>query len=155
MMNGKPIVKRFWPALGLALLAAPLLAAPADLVKARVAGYKQMGAAFKAVTDGIRSGSQTPTILRQSSATIVLAARNQYRWFPVASRPQAGLKTHAKSEIWSDPKGFRARQDAFARQAVVFQKVAAGGDAALIKSEARKLGAACKACHDQYRVDDD
>lgn len=150
------MITKFWPVLAATLLAAPVLAAtPADLVKARIANYKQLGRAFKAVNDELRGGSPSPAVLRQSSAMIVAAARNQYRLFPAASKPKAGLETDAKLEIWRDPKGFRARQDAFAREAAAFRKAVTGGDTALIKGEARKLGAACKGCHDQFRVEDD
>jgi cytochrome c556 len=33
-------------------------------------------------------------------------------------------------------------------------KVAAGGDAAAVKTQFGKLGEACKACHDKFRQDD-
>lgn len=154
-MNGTNMKQKKWAVLALALVGAPVLAAPADLVRSRVEGYKELGAAFKAANDAIRSGSPTPAVLRKSAAAIVAASKRQYQWFPIGSRPQSGVKTHAKQEIWSDSKTFRDRQDAFARQAAAFQKAASSGDVSVLRSEARKLGASCKACHDQFRVEDD
>ncbi len=133
-------------------VAVPLLAAPTDLVRARIAGYRELGAAFKSVNDGLR-GSETQTVLIQLSAReIRKAANDQYQWFPQGSGPQPGIKTSAKPEIWGQAAQFKAAQDAFARQAETFQRAAMSGNAAAIRAEARKLGGACKACHDNFRV---
>lgn len=142
-------------ALTLALLAVPVLAAPADQIRTRVAGYKQLGAAYKAVNDALRRGEPQPAVLQKSAAAIAASARSQYKWFPAGSGPQKGVRTDARREIWTNAKGFRAAQDAFARQAIAFQKIAGTGEVARIKVEARKLGATCKSCHDQFRVESD
>ena len=138
--------------LALAALAAPLLAAPADFVRARIEGYRELGAAFKAVNDGLR-GSELQTILIQQSARQIRnAARAQYGWFPVGSDARAGVRTAAKAEIWAQVMPFKAKQDAFAAAADSFARVAATGNATAIRAEARKLGATCKGCHDLYKV---
>ena len=126
-------------------------AAPADQVRARIAGFRELGAAFKAVNDGLR-GEVSPVLIQQSARQIRNAARQQYAWFPAGTGPQPGLKTAAKALIWAKPAQFKAAQDNFARQADAFQKAAAGGNVATIRAEARKLGATCKACHDTFRV---
>lgn len=138
----------------LALLGAPLLAAPADQIRARITGYRELGAAFKNVNDGLRGDVQT-VLIQQSAREIRNASRAQYGWFPAGTGPQAGVKTAAKPEIWSRSAQFKAAQDAFAQQADTFQRAAAGGNAAAIRAEARKLGATCKGCHDTFRVPND
>lgn len=137
-------------AIAVAALAAPLLAAPADTVRTRIAGYKELGGAFKAVTDGLRGDANVPAI-QQAAQRINASARAQYAWFPRGTGPQRGIKTGAKPEIWSQPAQFRAAQDAFARQAATLQRVAAGGNVDAIRAEARKLGGTCKGCHDNFR----
>lgn len=140
--------------LAIALLAIPLIAAtPADAVRTRVAGLKQLGSAYKAVNDAARAGSPA-SAAKQQAAQIVAAARAMYRWFPTGSGPRPGVKTAAKDEIWSNPRAFRATQDNFDRQALAFERAIASGNADL-KAEARKLGAACKGCHDQFREQSD
>ena len=134
----------------LGALATAQAAASADPVRARISEFRELGAAFKAVNDGLRGEMQT-VLIQQSARQIRNAARQQYGWFPAGSGPEAGRKTGAKPLIWAKPAQFRAAQDNFARQAEVFQKAAASGDAALVKAEARKLGATCKACHDVFR----
>jgi cytochrome c556 len=133
----------------------PLMAAPADQVRARVGTYRALGAAFKAINDAVRSGQlQTPQV-RQAAARIGHVARQQYALFPAGSGLRRGVKTAAKPEIWSRGRDFRAAQDAFARQAAVLQRAVAGGDAGAIRLEARKLGGTCKSCHDRFRVESD
>lgn len=133
----------------------PLIAGPIDMVHMRTSGYHAMGAAFKATTDTLRSDTARIDTIRQSAVLIRKVSRAQYSWFPAGSGARPGVKTAAKAEIWSDPVGFRAKQDAFARQADVFLHAAAGKDVAAMRSEARKLGATCKGCHDSFRESDD
>lgn len=132
----------------------PGLAAAADTIRARIAGYRELGAAFKGANDGLRGDPQI-VLLQQSARQISNAAKQQYGWFPVGSGAQAGVKTAAKPGIWASPAKFKAAQDAFARQAEQFKKATASGNAALMRAEIRKLGATCKDCHDQFRTKDD
>ena len=138
-----------------ALLAAPLMAAPGDQIKARIAGYRDLGATFKSVNDGVRRGSATPDQMRQWAGRISALAQAQYGWFPAGSGPRPGVKTAARAEIWTRGREFRTAQDGFARQAQAFQQVAARGDAAALRTAARQLGASCKGCHDAFRVESD
>jgi cytochrome c556 len=130
-------------------------AAPADTIRSRIAGYRALGAAFKAANDTVRSGDVRSPRLRQAAMQINTAARRQYQWFPAGSGPQARVKIAAKAEIWARAADFRSAQDGFARQAGIFERAVKGGDAATIRTEARKLGGRCKACHDQFRVPND
>jgi cytochrome c556 len=137
--------------LAMAGVAAPLLAAPADTVRARIAGYRELGAAYKAVNDGLRGSSPDKAKLRASARKIREIAAQQYKWFPRASGPQPGVKTAAKASIWTDAGNFKQSQDAFAAKAVALERAAASGDAAAIRSASRAVGATCKGCHDQFR----
>lgn len=128
-----------------------LFAAPSDVVRTRITGLRELGAAFKAVNDGLRGSEMQSVLVQQSARQIRNAARDQYRWFPQGSGLQPGVKTAAKPEIWSQAARFRAAQDAFARQADVFFQAVNAGSPAAIRAEARKLGATCKSCHDTFR----
>jgi len=135
------------------LLSAPVLAGAADKVRVRIAGFRQLGAAYKGVSDGLRSNDLAR--VRAASGQIGGASRTIYSWFPRGSGPQPGVKTAARAEIWSSAGDFRDAADAFARQAQAFQRVTAGGDLNAIKAESRKLGATCKGCHDSFRAASD
>ena len=154
-MSRSILVSVLAPCALVAVVAAPLLAAPADTVRTRISGFRELGAAFKAVNDGLRGSNVQTIMIQQSAREIRSASRNIYSWFPAGTGPGPGLKTKAKAEIWSKPAQFRAVQDAFAKQAELFQRVAASGNAAAMRTEARKLGATCKSCHDAFRVPSD
>ncbi|WP_395337347.1 cytochrome c [Novosphingobium sp. BL-8H] len=148
------MMKARWRNCSLALavfaVASPLLAAPADVVRTRVSGFRELGAAFKAVNDGLRGDVQT-VLIAQSARQIRNAAHAQYDWFPAGSGPQSGAKTRAKPEIWLQAAKFKAAQDAFAKAADDFQRVSGGKDVAAIRAGAQKLGGTCKSCHDAFR----
>ncbi|RZI76941.1 MAG: cytochrome c [Pseudomonas sp.] len=139
---------------GIALVAGCLMAAPAlagaDQVQARIAGFRQVGATYKSVTDGLRAGN-LPKV-RQAAGQLGGLAHGLYGWFPRGSGPQRGVRTAAKVEIWTRAPQFRAAQDGFARQVQAFARVAAGSDLNVARLEARRLGASCKACHDAFKT---
>ena len=139
---------------GLAILAAatPLLAAPADVVRARIAGYRELGTAFKNVNDALRGPNPPLAALQASSRTITTTARALGNWFPAGTGPQPGIKTRAKAEIWTRASQFSVAQAAFTAQAGAFDRAVKSGNMDAIRAEARKLGGTCKGCHDQFRA---
>jgi cytochrome c556 len=140
--------------LAAAACASPLTAGPVDTIKTRIANYRELGAAFKAVNDGVRGELQV-VLVQQSARQIRNSARQQYTLFPAGTGPEAGVKTAAKPEIWTRPAQFKAAQDVFAIQAAAFDTAVKGGKVEAIRTATRKLGAACKGCHDQFRVPKD
>lgn len=138
-----------------AIAATPLLAAPADTIRARISGYRELGAAFKNVNDGLRAGEPQTIMIQMSAREIRNIAQQQYGWFPAGTASAPGVRSKAKGEIWAQPARFKAAQDAFAAQAAAFQRAAASGNAAAMRTEARKLGGACKGCHDSFRLPTD
>ena len=136
------------------LLASRSFAAPADDVRVRVAGLREMGAAFKAIKDGLATSAPQTILIQMSARQIVNASHDQYRWFPAGSGPQPGLKTAAKADIWANPAKFKQAQDALAAQALTFQAAANSGDAAAIRAQFIKLGQTCKSCHEQFRTEE-
>lgn len=120
-------------------------------VTTRQAGYKQMGAAFKAINDELKAGSpNTAAIAAQAQKMADLGAQVP-AWFPKGSGPEAGVKTRAKPEIWTDAAGFAAVARALRPEAVKLQQVAAAGDLDAVRAQVRAVGGACKSCHDKYR----
>jgi cytochrome c556 len=119
-------------------IAAPLLAAPADQVRTRVEGLRKLGAAFKAVNDGLRSSQPQTALFHTSAGQIRDASQAMYNWFPAGSGPQRGVKTAAKPEIWTQAARFRQAQDAFAAQAAGFQAAVDGGNV-VVPSELRHV----------------
>ncbi|MFC3174094.1 c-type cytochrome [Novosphingobium bradum] len=142
--------------LGPACLAAAASAAitadnATDVRKTR---YREMGAAFKTISDQLKTGTLIRVTLKSSARLIATAARDQYAWYPAGSGPQAQPKTKALPAIWSDAAGFRKAQDNFQRQAALMAQVAEQGDLPAISVQARALGETCGGCHRTYRLKD-
>lgn len=113
MRNKIGLVAAFGISVG-GLAGAPPLAATADIVKSRIGGYRELGAAFKNVNDELKSGTPQVYIIQLSARQIRDTAKAQYGFFPAGSGPQPGVKTAAKPQIWARAAEFKAAQDAFA-----------------------------------------
>lgn len=135
--------------------ASAVWASPASDIKVRVAGYRALGAAFKQANESIRPGEGNVKSMRSASQSILRASKAQYSWYPAGSGPSSGAKTAALPRIWKNAAEFRVAQDAFGREALNFDRAVASGDEAVMRAQARKLGAKCKACHDSFRQSDD
>jgi cytochrome c556 len=129
------------------------LNAASDVIKERQQGFKTTGSAFKAVKDGLQGGHADPDRIRDAAAQFQQTAGRIASWFPSSTGPDAGIKTAARAEIWSDAAGFKQAGDQFAEQARKFAALAASDtvDPDALKS----LGATCAGCHDKYRVRQD
>lgn len=125
----------------------------AQTIAARQAGYKQMGAAFKTINDELKAGSPDTAAIAVAAKKIGDISTAQYGWFPKGSGPEAGVKTRAKPDIWSDPAGFAAAQKALQTQAARLQQLATAKDVDGLKAQARALGGACAGCHKPFRVE--
>lgn len=127
-------------------------AAPADAVHARISGLRELGAAFKSMNDMLRGGAPASILVQQTARQISNAAAQMPGWFPRGSGTEAGVKTAARPEIWSEPSKFSAAQSAFIAQAAKLRAAAEKNDLAAVRNETRALGATCKSCHDSFRV---
>jgi len=149
------VVRRLW-FIPLSVLAATATiapaATPAEAVRSRITSLRELGAAFKAVNDGLKTDEPQTILIQQSARQIRNAANQMAGWFPAGSGAEAGVKTASKPEIWSQPAKFKVATAAFVTAATKFQATAATGNAAAMKADARALGQTCKGCHDAFRV---
>ena len=60
--------------------------------------------------------------------------------------------TKAKPEIWTHRADFDAKMDKMVGEAQKIPAVVRAGDMGAFKKQVDDLGAACKACHDEYRI---
>jgi cytochrome c556 len=125
-----------------------------DSINARQTHYKEIGKAFKAMLDETKKTEVDKAVMTKNADTLALYAPQINGWFPKGSGSEAGLKTGAKAEIWSDPKGFLDQTKKFEERTRKFQAIAHNGDVAEMKTFLPQLGGACKSCHDRFRVKD-
>lgn len=60
--------------------------------------------------------------------------------------------TKAKPEIWTNRADFDAKMDKMVGEAQKLPAAVRAGDMAAFKKQVGDVGAACKACHDEYRL---
>jgi cytochrome c556 len=121
-------------------------------VLARQAHYKELGKAFGGLGGELRKDAPDKALILANATTAATLAKDLPSWFPKGSGPEAGVKTAAKAEIWTDAAGFAAAAGKLADETAKLQQAATAGDLDAIKAQARATGGACKNCHDTYRA---
>ncbi len=144
-------------AAALAAIAASSTAAAdvSTVIQARQSHFKEIGKATKAMAEQLKSPMPSVPVVQASVKQIDALAPQLPSWFPAGSGPAAGVKTQAKAEIWSKPDAFKHDAAAFADAAHKLDVVAAGGDVAAIRTQAKAMGETCKTCHEAFRQRDD
>jgi cytochrome c556 len=62
-----------------------------------------------------------------------------------------GAETDAKAEIWTHFDDFQSKLNDLINESKALSDVARAGDEGRMKDQFKKLGGACKACHDKYK----
>jgi cytochrome c556 len=123
----------------------------AATIQARQGNYKQMAGALKGISDQLRSGSPDLGQIRPRAALLAERSVHVLRWFPHGTGHEAGVRTRAKSEIWSNAARFRDAGARFVVAARALNAAARSGDLAQIRSALPAVQRACAACHDDFR----
>ena len=131
--------------------AAPDPVAVQKIVDARVAHYKEIGKANKAIRDEL--GQSSPSLANvQANAKVIEALAKQIpTWFPHGTGQQEGVKSEALPIIWEQVPVFKQRAAGLVGAAHQLAAVAGTGNLDATKAAASNIGAACKACHDTFR----
>ncbi|HEX2814806.1 MAG TPA: cytochrome c [Phenylobacterium sp.] len=138
-----------------ALAQDPASASPTPGGKAvvvRQAHYKELNAAFRVINEQLRSEAPDKGAISANAARMKALAADLPSWSPKGSGPEAGVKTAAKAEIWTDAEGFAAAATRLQGETAKLADTAAAGDMDALKAQVRATGGACKACHDKYRA---
>ncbi len=121
-------------------------------VLARQAHMKDLNKAAGGLGAELRKDAPDKTAVAADATAVAGLAKDLPTWFPKGSGPEAGVKTAAKAEVWSDAEGFATAVTKLQGETAKLQQLAAAGDLDAVKAQARAVGGACKGCHDQYRA---
>jgi cytochrome c556 len=124
----------------------------AQTIQARQGNYNQFAGALKGISDQLRSGSPDLGQIRQRAALLADRSVLVRRWFPRGTGPEAGVRTRAKAEIWSNPQGFLQAGAAFVVAARALNDAARSGDLARIRAALPAVQRSCGGCHDTFRA---
>ena len=123
----------------------------AKVISARIDNYKKIGTAFKAINDGLKADTPDPKMIGAQAKIIKDLSAKIPSWFPKGTGPEAGVKTRAKAEIWSDWATFAAAAKGLNTESGKLETLAKAGDLDAIKAQVKATGGACKTCHDKFR----
>ncbi len=123
-------------------------------IEARQAQYKKLGAAFKTINDQLKAGTPDVAAIQAAAASIPVETAGMMDWFPEGTGPEAGVETEALPAIWENRADFDQKIADFQAAAANLNTIAEGGDLAAIGAAFGATGGTCKACHDNYRLDD-
>lgn len=138
---------------GFMLVSAAAALDPKVVIPARQLGMKQVGQNFKAINDQVRSGSPDAAVVRASARQLSGLAAKVPSWFPAGTGPNTGIKTAAKTEIWTRAANFKSEAAAF--KAATHSLAAAANkssDPAVLEPQIRRVGGTCKSCHTAFKV---
>jgi len=126
---------------------------PAGLaaVQARRANFKEIGGAFKAISDEIKTGAPDMNTVRPAARDLAARSAQLGRYFPAGSGPGPGVNTRAKADLWDDPAAFQKFSGALAAASEKLNAAAIRGDVVALASARAEVGGACKSCHDRFR----
>jgi len=138
-------------ALGQLEAAAPDPAAVQKIVDARVAKYKQIGKANKAIRDELSQTQPNLGTVQANARVIEALAKQIPSWFPRGSGQQPGVNSEARPIIWEQAPTFKQRAAGLAGAARQAAATAGSGNLDATKAAVANVGVACKACHDTFR----
>jgi cytochrome c556 len=124
----------------------------AATIQARQGNYKQIAAALKGVSDQLRSGSPDIAQIRPRAAFLADRSAQVLHWFPRGTGTEAGVRTRARPEIWSNPRGFAYAGATFVVAARALNSAAQAGDIARVRAALPGVQHACGGCHDSFRA---
>ena len=150
-------MKKTLVALILASVAGSVLAQqalkPEEMIKTRKAAYSFMAWNMGKIKSSLEGDFDKAAVANAAGAIAVVANSGMGALYaPGTDKNIGNEKTRLKSEFFKEPDKVREIAMNFNKQANELAKVAAGGDAIEIQTQFARLGDACKACHERYRV---
>jgi cytochrome c556 len=145
-----------------------------QVIEARMAGFRDIGSAFKNIGDQLKASQPNVTKIQASVSAIGNYQGAIANWFPAGSEPpppepkswfqwvsdwfSSGSdsqpdvhESRAKPEIWRQPERFKEAYRQFDADVAEMARASRTGNVAVIRTQFRKLGATCRNCHDVFR----
>lgn len=129
--------------------------APAEL-KIRHDNFEAISDSFKMIRAQFEEGKTPDIVMVAAAARDINERANAIKdHFPEGSGRDAGWDTEALPTIWETPADFAAAQQKLLEESATMMTLAEADDVEGARAQVGPLGAACKNCHDTFRLDDD
>jgi cytochrome c556 len=125
--------------------------APEDAKDYRTSVMTSLGGHIGAASMHVRGLVDDNGFLGAHAEALANTARELTHVFPAGSDVD---DSEALPEIWEQPEEFQKAIDKVEKATATFSAAVASGDKAAIGAAFRDVGAACKGCHDRFRLDD-
>ena len=126
--------------------------APEDAKKYRTSVMKSLGGHIGAASMHVRGLVEDNGFLAVHAESLANGASELKFLFPAGS---AVDESEALPAIWDQPEEFKKAVDTAVNATAAFKEAVSGGDKSAIGAAFRDVGAACKGCHDKFRLDSD
>lgn len=127
---------------------------PEDMIKIRKAGYAFMGwnmVKIKGMVVDNPSSFNKDQVIASANVVAAIANSGMGALFGAGTEQDVGdQKTKVKPEFFQRPDRVKELALVYIKEANDLQKVAASGDINAVKTQFGKVGASCKACHDEF-----
>ena len=147
-------------------------------IHGRIAHYRELGTAFKAIDDELKLEKPYEPALREATEHIADLSLEVPRWFPPGSGPAPkdeswgawfksffvtppdprivhGVKTKASADIWLKPDEFKADYTRLQVESAKLLELLQAKDMDGFKAQFGEMKKACDACHTRFRHKDD
>jgi cytochrome c556 len=124
---------------------------PAELIRNRQAGYKQMSDSFKVLFAQTKADEPSIDTIRTHAAVVARIAPQVGGWFPAGTGPETGVPMRAKAELWANAADFRQRSAVLVVAARRVDAAARAGNVDEFKAAFPALRQSCADCHELYR----
>ena len=145
------------------------------MIEHRIAGFRDMGAAFKSIGDELKTSQPNVSRIRDAALVVRDYGKQIPQWFPPGSEPppkpeQSWLDwirsffssdgefvtasvydTKAKPEIWQRRTEFNQAHQRFQSAVEGLWATAQGSDVAAIRERYKSAAKTCANCHDSFR----
>ncbi|MBV8047121.1 MAG: cytochrome c [Paludibacterium sp.] len=129
-----------------ALLLATASAFAAGPASERRAVFKHYKQALGSMNKQLNAGNFDRAQFAAAAKSLAAEAHAPWQYFPADSKT-----SDTRSEIWSNPQGFKQASDDFEGKVSKLNQLAAAADVALVRAGFREVQQSCKACHDKFR----
>ena len=145
------------------------------MIEHRIAGFRDMGAAFKSIGDELKTPQPNVARIRDAALVVRDYSKQVPEWFPPGSEPPQApseswldwirgwfssdsefvpasvYDSKAKPAIWQEPAKFTQAYQGFQSAVDGLWASAQGSDLAAIRERHRSAAKTCANCHDSFR----
>jgi cytochrome c556 len=139
-----------------AILVAPIVATadttPEDAKAYRTSVMTSLRGHIGAASMHVRGLVEDSGFLKAHAEGLANGARELKHLFPAGSDVD---ESEALPVIWEEPEEFQRAIDNAEKATAAFSQAVSGGDREEIAAAFRDVGAACRGCHDRFRLESD